>query len=139
MTSTAPISGTAIVLRTPSGISGDMLLTGLARLAGVSNAELSAIVDSIGLDALRDCVTIEDTHVEWITGSRATINLPHEHHHRTLKSILDIIAASTLELSNVDLTDEFVDMITTQRAYQANSKTITTSDEMLETAINMKR
>ncbi|MFP4379655.1 MAG: flagellar hook protein FlgE [Candidatus Sumerlaeia bacterium] len=49
------------------------------------------------------------------------------------------IAASTLELSNVDLTEEFVDMITTQRAFQANSKTIMTSDQMLETVINMKR
>jgi len=87
----------AIVLRTPSGISGDMLLTGLARLAGVSNAELSALVDLIGVDALRDCVTIEDTHVDWITGSRAKIDLPHEHHHRTLRTILDIIEASRLE------------------------------------------
>ena len=87
----------AIVLRTPSGISGDMLLTGLARLAGIGNAELSALVDQIGLPALTDCVTIEHTHVEWITGSRAIINLPHEHHHRTLAAILGIIAASRLE------------------------------------------
>ncbi|MCK9543831.1 MAG: LarC family nickel insertion protein [Novosphingobium sp.] len=90
------MSETAIVLRTPSGISGDMLLTGLARLAGVSNAELSALVDRIGVDALRDCVTIEDTHVDWITGARARIDLPREHHHRTLRTILDIIEASTL-------------------------------------------
>lgn len=63
----------AIVLRTPSGISGDMLLTGLARLAGVSNADLSAIVDSIGVEALHDCVTIEPHHVNWITGWQAHI------------------------------------------------------------------
>ena len=88
---------TAIVLRTPSGISGDMLLTGLARLAGVNNSELSALVDQIGLGALHDCVTIEDTHVEWITGSRAKIDLPHEHSHRTLTTILEIIAASSLD------------------------------------------
>lgn len=86
-----------IVLRTPSGISGDMLLTGLARLADISNAELATLVDQIGLPALSDCVTIEETHVEWITGYRARITLPHEHHHRTLKTILDIIAASGLD------------------------------------------
>ena len=86
----------AIVLRTPSGISGDMLLTGLARLAGVSNAELSALVDLIGIDALRDCVAIEETHVDWITGSRARIDLPEEHAHRTLRTILDLIASSRL-------------------------------------------
>ena len=86
----------AIVLRTPSGISGDMLLTGLARLAAVNNAELSAIVDSIGLEALTDCVTIEPHHVNWITGHQARIKLPHEHHHRTPTTIYDIIEKSSL-------------------------------------------
>lgn len=86
----------AIVLRTPSGISGDMLLTGLARLAAVSNAELSAIVDSIGVPALHDCVTIEPHHVNWITGWQARITLPHEHHHRTPVAIYDIIDRSAL-------------------------------------------
>ena len=49
------------------------------------------------------------------------------------------IAPSSLEKSNVDLATEFVDMITTQRAYQANSKVITTSDEILSDLINLKR
>ncbi|MDL2209387.1 flagellar hook protein FlgE [Desulfovibrio sp. OttesenSCG-928-O18] len=44
-----------------------------------------------------------------------------------------------LEQSNVDLSAEFVNMITTQRGFQANSKTITTVDTMLETVISMKR
>lgn len=44
-----------------------------------------------------------------------------------------------LEQSNVDLSTEFVNMITTQRGFQANSKTITTVDTMLETVIGMKR
>jgi len=86
----------SIVLRTPSGISGDMLLTGLARLAGVGDAELSAIVDQIGLDALRDRLTIAPHAVNHISGWRATIDLPREHHHRTLKTILAIIGASAL-------------------------------------------
>ena len=85
-----------IVLRTPSGISGDMLLTGFARLAGVSNAELSAMVDAIGLDALHDVVHIKAHDVNHISGWHAHIDLPHEHHHRTLTAILDIIAASAL-------------------------------------------
>ncbi|MEY4269789.1 MAG: hypothetical protein RLZZ58_1005, partial [Pseudomonadota bacterium] len=83
--------GKLIVLRTPSGISGDMLLTGLAKLAGVSNSELAVIVDSIGVEALTDCVTIEPHHVNWITGWQARIALPHEHHHRTPKTIYEII------------------------------------------------
>lgn len=49
------------------------------------------------------------------------------------------IAASMLENSNVDLSTELVNMITTQRAYQSNSKVISTSDEMIQELLNMKR
>ncbi|HIJ87768.1 MAG TPA: flagellar hook basal-body protein [Desulfuromonadales bacterium] len=49
------------------------------------------------------------------------------------------IISSNLELSNVDLASEFVKMIQTQRAYSANSKTITTSDEMMQEVLNIKR
>ena len=49
------------------------------------------------------------------------------------------ISPSTLEMSNVDLAQEFVKMITTQRAFQANSRVITTSDEILAELINIKR
>jgi len=44
-----------------------------------------------------------------------------------------------LEMSNVDLAQEFTDMITTQRGYQANSRIITTSDSLLEELVNLKR
>lgn len=44
-----------------------------------------------------------------------------------------------LEMSNVDLANEFTEMIVTSRAYQANSRSITTSDEMLQELINLKR
>lgn len=46
---------------------------------------------------------------------------------------------NNLEASNVDMANEFVKMILTQRAYSANSKTITTSDEMTQEVINLKR
>ena len=49
------------------------------------------------------------------------------------------IIPSTIEMSNVDLSAEFVNMITTQRAFQANSRVITTSDEILAELINIKR
>jgi len=52
---------------------------------------------------------------------------------------LGSIAPSTLEMSNVDLGTEFVEMITTQRAFQASSKVITTSDEILNEMLNIKR
>ncbi|MDA3822662.1 MAG: flagellar hook protein FlgE [Bacteroidales bacterium] len=49
------------------------------------------------------------------------------------------IVAGQLEMSNVDLSDQFTDMIVTQRGFQANSRTITTSDQMLQELINLKR
>ena len=49
------------------------------------------------------------------------------------------INPGTLEMSNVDLAKEFTDMITTQRGFQANSRIITTSDEMLQELVNLKR
>lgn len=49
------------------------------------------------------------------------------------------IIAGTLEMSNVDLQEEFTEMIVAQRGFQANSRIITTSDSILEELINLKR
>ena len=49
------------------------------------------------------------------------------------------LTTGVLEMSNVDLSSEFTQMITTQRGFQANSRIITTSDTMLEELINLKR
>ncbi len=49
------------------------------------------------------------------------------------------INSGSLEGSNVDLAREFTNMITSQRAYQSNARVITTSDEMLTEAVNLKR
>ena len=61
---------------------------------------------------------------------------------RTVSTAADLgvtITPSALEMSNVDIANEFSDMIITQRGFQSNSKIITVGDEMLETLINMKR
>ena len=52
---------------------------------------------------------------------------------------LATIAPNSLEQSNVDIAEEFVKMITTQRGFQANSKIITVTDQMLSDLINLKR
>lgn len=49
------------------------------------------------------------------------------------------IKPESLEMSNVDLSQEFVDMIITQRGFQANSRVITTSDQILEELVNLRR
>ena len=49
------------------------------------------------------------------------------------------LTSGALEMSNVDLAGEFADLITTQRGFQANARIITTSDEMLQEVVNLKR
>lgn len=49
------------------------------------------------------------------------------------------ITPGTIEMSNVDLSQEFTDMIMTERGFQSNSRVITTSDEMLQELVNLKR
>lgn len=49
------------------------------------------------------------------------------------------IVSGTLEMSNVDLSEEFTEMIVGQRSFQANSRIITTSDEILQELVNLKR
>ncbi|MFV0392969.1 MAG: flagellar hook protein FlgE [Coprobacillaceae bacterium] len=49
------------------------------------------------------------------------------------------MSSGMLEMSNVDLSSEFTEMITTQRGFQANSRVITTSDTLLEELVNLKR
>ncbi|WP_156289069.1 flagellar basal body rod protein FlgG [Oceanobacillus salinisoli] len=49
------------------------------------------------------------------------------------------IISGSLEMSNVDLSEEFTEMITAQRGFQANTRIITTSDEILQELVNLKR
>lgn len=52
---------------------------------------------------------------------------------------LGAIMSNSLEMSNVDLSNEFTEMIITQRGFQANSRIITSVDEMLQELVNLKR
>jgi flagellar hook protein FlgE len=49
------------------------------------------------------------------------------------------LAGGTLEMSNVDLAQEFTNLIIAQRGFQANSRVITSSDELLQDLVNLKR
>lgn len=50
-----------------------------------------------------------------------------------------VLAGGTLEMSNVDLAQEFTNLIVAQRGFQANSRVISTSDELLQDLVNLKR
>ena len=53
--------------------------------------------------------------------------------------VISKVRSGFLELSNVDISKEFINLITAQRAYQANARTITTSDQILQETMNLKR
>lgn len=57
----------------------------------------------------------------------------------TLVNFASKMVTGTLEMSNVDISNEFADLITTQRGFQANTKIITVTDEMLADLVAMKR
>jgi flagellar hook protein FlgE len=50
-----------------------------------------------------------------------------------------VVSSGALEMSNVDLAQEFTNLITSQRGFQSNARVITTSDEMLQELVNLKR
>ena len=54
-------------------------------------------------------------------------------------SINSTITPGAIEMSNVDIADEFTNMIIAQRSFQANARTIVTSDEMMQETVNLKR
>ena len=55
------------------------------------------------------------------------------------RASLGTIQSNMLEMSNVDLSEEFTEMIVAQRGFQANTRIITTSDEILQELVNLKR
>ncbi len=74
----------------------------------------------------------ENTYVETINSGEARIG-------ESQVAGKGKIIAGALEMSNVDLAEQFTDMIVTQRGFQANSKSITTSDQMLQELLTLKR
>jgi len=55
------------------------------------------------------------------------------------ETVSGTISSGALESSSVDIAQEFTSMITTQRGFQANARIITTSDQMLDELVNLKR
>ena len=88
---------------------------------------LARFLNPWGLDKLGDNVYME---TRW--SGTATLNPPGFGGTGTIR-------ANFLEQSNTDLADEIVNMIVTQRGFQANSKVVTTTDTMLAEVIEMKR
>ncbi|MCF8475440.1 MAG: hypothetical protein K9G60_00275 [Pseudolabrys sp.] len=66
--------GGVVVIRPSSGLSGDMMLAGLARMAGIDGKELGSIAKSLGLP--EDCVSLERRAVNQVFGWGCRVSLP---------------------------------------------------------------
>ncbi len=115
---------------TNMSIGADGIITGQANDGSIKVIGQIAIANVPNPDAL----TLEgNSYYKAINNTGAiTYSAPGDNNVGKLKT-------GGLESSNVDISNEFSDMIMTQRAFQANSKIITVSDEMLDTLVNLKR
>jgi len=91
-----PKNKTLLVVRTPSGLSGDMWVAGLARMAGIDASGLEALIRQIGLPLLEGSLSIEAASVGAISGWRALVNLPEEKTDRPYGEIKKMLAQSPL-------------------------------------------
>lgn len=85
-----------LVIRTPSGISGDMILTGLVKLSGYGESRIEELAGSIGIPQLCGCLRVREVAVDGVTGWRAFVSLEDDAHARTYEDILRILQAGRL-------------------------------------------
>ena len=109
----------------PTGEINAIFTNGQSRIIG--QVALAAFKNPAGLEK-----TSENMYQNTPNSGEAIYGLPGS-------SGLGALNPGTLEMSNVDISREFTEMISTQRGFQANSRIITTSDEMLQELVNMKR
>ncbi|MDQ0159088.1 flagellar hook-basal body complex protein [Alkalibacillus salilacus] len=104
---------------------GQARTAGRAMLANFSNAEGLEKAGNNNFNLSDNAGLMEDGEIDFLNapGEGGTGNL----------------YAGALEMSNVDLSEEFTEMITAQRGFQANTRVITTSDEILQELVNLKR
>jgi flagellar hook protein FlgE len=104
---------------------GDTVEAGYIRLAKFSNpGGLEKIGGNMFRSSVNDGMLMDGNNVDLISPeSNGTA----------------AVVSGALEMSNVDLAEEFTEMITAQRGFQANTRIITTSDEILQELVNLKR
>lgn len=103
-----------------NGVYSNGLIITLGQLAVAKFSNASGLMKTGG-----------NTFQESINSGTANINIAGEGR--------GVIASGSLEMSNVDLSEEFTEMIVAQRGFQSNSRIITTSDEILQELVNLKR
>jgi len=119
-----PENATSINIGTDGTVS--VTLPGEAEVSEVGNIELARFINPSGLKSIGNNIYLQ-------TGASGepTTGVPGE-------DGMGSIAQGVLEMSNVNVVEEMVNMITGQRAYEINSKAIQTGDQMLQIVNNLK-
>jgi flagellar basal-body rod protein FlgG len=122
---TIPIDALQVSIGTDGVVA--ILQPGQAEPSEVGTVQLARFVNPAGLQSIG-----RNLFLNTAASGEATTGTPGE-------DGLGSIAQGYLEMSNVSVVDEMVNMITAQRAYEINSKSIQAADEMLQTANNLRR
>jgi flagellar basal-body rod protein FlgG len=120
-----PANSTKITIGSDGTVSA--VQSGPTTASTVGNIQLANFTNPSGLSSIG-----KNLYQQTDASGNATTGTPGQ-------TGLGTISQGFLEMSNVNLAEEMVNMIIGQRAYEANSKAITTSDEMLQNANNLKR
>ena len=122
---TVPTDATTVSVGSDGTVS--VILAGETEASEIGNITLAQFTNPAGLQSIG-----RNLYLPTSASGDATTGTPGE-------NSLGTIAQGYLELSNVSVVDEMVNMIVAQRAYETNSKSIQASDEMLQTATNLRR
>lgn len=120
-----PANSTKITIGSDGTVSA--VQSGQTTASTVGNIQLANFTNPSGLSSIG-----KNLYQQTDASGNATTGTPGQ-------TGLGTISQGFLEMSNVNVAEEMVNMIIGQRAYEANSKAITTSDEMLQNANNLKR
>jgi len=106
------------------------------QIVGVYSNGLKEVLGQVAMATFKNAEGLEKTGDSQY---RATVNSGYAQVGQPASAGMGQVISGALEMSNVDLAQEFTNLVIAQRGFQANSRIITTSDEMLQELVSMKR
>jgi flagellar hook protein FlgE len=120
----------------PSGTLSSYSVSNTGQVMGVFSNGLKQVLGQVALASFSNVNGLEKTGDSLYRG---TVNSGLPQIGPAGSAGLGLITSGALEMSNVDLAQEFTNLVIAQRGFQANSRVITTSDEILQELVNLKR
>jgi flagellar hook protein FlgE len=106
------------------------------QIIGVYSNGLKEVLGQVAMATFKNVAGLEKVGE---SSYRSTVNSGYAQVGQPGSAGMGSVVSGALEMSNVDLAQEFTNLIIAQRGFQANSRVITTSDELLQELVSMKR